>query len=152
MSVVTRVQHTHRDYLPWLVLLVQHRIVYDSFLYLLKVQANTWGLGLLLPRVLRPCWSMATFTCICPLTALSLHLLLMRRRCDPWLNFCLCASRTYKLFCKLIGGSIPSKDCLMKLGSIVSAFIVFSNNWSIVTVSRFRPDVFSWCVDSSLIQ
>ena len=152
MCVVTRVQHAHRDNLPWLILLIKDRIVYNAFLYLLKVQTYTRWLCLLLASVLGPCRSMATFARICSLATLSLNLLLMRWRCDTRLNFCLGSIWTDKLLCKLIGRGITSKDSLMKLGSIVSAFIIFCNYWSIVTIARFRPGVFSGCINRSLVQ
>lgn len=81
--MITRVQYIHGDYLPWLILLIKHRIVYNAFLYLLKVQTYTRGLSLLLSSVLGSGWSMPTFTCISSLTTLPLNLLLMRRRCNP---------------------------------------------------------------------
>lgn len=77
--MVTRIQYAHRDYLAWLILLIKDRVVYNAFLYLLEVQADTRRLCLLLlASVLGPCRSMATFTCICSLAALPLNLLLMR--------------------------------------------------------------------------
>ena len=152
MGVITRVQYTHCDYLPWLILLIKHRIVYNAFLYLLKVQTYTRWLCLLLSSVLGSGWSMASFTSISSLTTLSLNLLLMRRRCNPWLDFSLSTSRTDKLFCKLIGWGIASEDSLMQFGSIVPAFIIFCNYWSIVTIARFGSGVFSRCVYRCLVK
>jgi len=40
----------------------------------------------------------------------------------------------------------------MKFGSIVSAFIIFCNYWSIMTIARFRSGVFSRCIYRSLVQ
>jgi hypothetical protein len=77
--VVTRVQYAHRDYLAGLILLIKDRVVYNAFLYLLKVQTDTRGLCLLLlASVLGPCRPMTAFTSIGSLAALSLNLLLMR--------------------------------------------------------------------------
>jgi hypothetical protein len=39
--VVARIQYAHRDYLAGLILLIKDRIVYNAFLYLLEVQADT---------------------------------------------------------------------------------------------------------------
>jgi hypothetical protein len=40
----------------------------------------------------------------------------------------------------------------MKFGSIVSAFIIFCNYWSIMTIARFRSGVFRRCIYRSLVQ
>ncbi len=152
MRVITWIiQDTHCDYLPRLVMLVQHWVIYNAFLYLLEVQIYPWGLSLL-SRILWSSRSMATLASIRSLTTLPKNLLLMRGWCDSALNLCLISSRTNKILPELIRGSVTAEHSLMKFGSIISAIIIFSYYRAIVTIARLWSRILSRRINCSLIQ
>lgn len=86
------------------------------------------------------------------LAALSQNLLLVRWGGDSTLNLSLCSSRTDEFFPKFIGSIVSSENGLMKLRAIVSAFAIFSNNWSIVAISRFWSRILCRNIHCSLVK